>query len=58
MSDGISLTTNRTNFHEWGAASLEMFVFGLIRVDSKNLWFKCSSLGHPSRRNAESFKSH
>ena len=34
---GDFLITNRTNFHEWGAASLEMFVFGLIRVDSKNL---------------------
>jgi hypothetical protein len=30
------LTTNRTNFHKWGAASPEMFVFGLIRVDSEN----------------------
>jgi hypothetical protein len=26
-----------------------MFVFGLIRVDSENSWFKCPSLGHPSR---------
>ena len=34
---GDFLTTNRTNFHEWGAASLEMFVFGLVRVDSKIL---------------------
>jgi hypothetical protein len=30
MSNGISLTTNRTNFHEWGAASLENFLVGVI----------------------------
>jgi hypothetical protein len=27
----MDLTTNRTNFHEWGAALPENFVFGLIR---------------------------
>jgi hypothetical protein len=43
------LTTNRTNFHEWGAGSAEMFVFGFIRVDSENSWFRCPSLGHPGR---------
>jgi hypothetical protein len=34
------LTANRTNFHEWGAASPEMFVFGLIRVNSSHSWVK------------------
>ena len=32
QSERFSLTTNKTNFHEWGAASPENFVFGLIRV--------------------------
>jgi hypothetical protein len=40
MTDGIFLTTNRTNFYEWGAASPENFIVGLIRVYSKNSWFK------------------
>jgi hypothetical protein len=42
-------TTNRTNFHEWGAASPENFIFDMIRVYSKNSWFKCAVLGHPIR---------
>jgi hypothetical protein len=37
QTEGISLTANSTNFREWGAASPENFVFGLIRVRS---WFK------------------
>jgi hypothetical protein len=48
MSHGISLTTKKTNFHEWGAASLENFIDGVIRVHSKNSWFKCLALGHPN----------
>jgi hypothetical protein len=55
MIDGIISTTNRTNFHEWGAASPEMFVFGLIRVDSENSWFKCSPIGHPGRTGSFAF---
>ncbi len=43
------LTTNKTNFHEWEAASLENFTVGVIRVYSENSWFKCSALGHPIR---------
>jgi hypothetical protein len=34
QSEGLSFTTKSTNFHEWGAASLEIFGFGFIRVDS------------------------
>jgi hypothetical protein len=34
QTKGLSLTTNSTNFHEWGAASPENFVIGLIRVHS------------------------
>jgi hypothetical protein len=30
MSHGISLTMNRSNFHEWGAASPENFIVGVI----------------------------
>jgi hypothetical protein len=56
MSNAISLTTNRTNFHEWGAASPENFIVGLIRVYSKNSWFKCSTLGHPSRTGFNFFR--
>jgi hypothetical protein len=44
------LTTNKTNFQAWGAASPENFIFGPIRVYSQNSWFKCPALGHPSRR--------
>ena len=40
QSEGLSLSTNSTNFHEWGAASPENFVFGLIRVHSVTSWFK------------------
>jgi phage protein U len=36
----ISLTTNKTNFHEWGAASPGNFILGLIRVHSFYSWFK------------------
>jgi hypothetical protein len=32
-----------------------MFVFGLIRVDSENSWFKCSPLGHPGRTGSFAF---
>ena len=49
MANGISLTTNRTNFHESGEASPENFIGGVIRVCSGNSWFKCSSLWHPCR---------
>jgi hypothetical protein len=31
------LTTNSTNFHEWGAASPENFIIGFIRVHSCHL---------------------
>ena len=31
QTNGLSLTTNSTNFHEWGAASPGKFVLGLIR---------------------------
>jgi len=31
---GNFLTTNSTNFHEWGAASPENFIVGFIRVYS------------------------
>jgi hypothetical protein len=40
---------NQARIHEWGAASLENFIFGMIRVYSKNSWFKCAVLGHPIR---------
>ena len=33
------LTTNSTNFHEWGAASRENFIVGFIRVHSEYSWF-------------------
>ena len=49
QSEGLSLSTNSTNFHEWGAASPENFVFGLIRVHSVNSRFKCSVPEHPGR---------
>jgi len=32
MDGGNFLTTNSTNFHEWGAASPENFIIGFIRV--------------------------
>jgi hypothetical protein len=32
------LTTNSTNFHEWGAASPENFIIGFIRVHSFYSW--------------------
>ena len=48
MRLGISLTTKRTNFHEWGAASPENFIVGVIRVHSKNSWFKCLVPRHSS----------
>ena len=31
QTKGFSLTTKRTNFHEWGAASPEFLLIGLIR---------------------------
>ena len=34
QSEGLSLTTKSTNFHEWGPASPGNFVFGFIRVHS------------------------
>jgi hypothetical protein len=37
------LTTNKTSFHEWGAASLENFIASIIRVHSGNSWFKCAA---------------
>jgi len=39
----ISSTTNKTNFHEWGAASPGNFIVGFIRVHSFYSWFKCST---------------
>jgi hypothetical protein len=48
-TNGISLTANGINFHEWGAALPENFIGGFIRVHSENSWLKCSALGHPSR---------
>ena len=45
----MSLTTNSSNFHKWGAASPEILIVGLIRVYSLNSWFKFSVRGHPSR---------
>ena len=36
---GNFLTTNSTNFHEWGAASRENFIVGFIRVYSEYSWF-------------------
>jgi len=33
-------TTNGSNFHEWGAASLEILLAGFIRVHSDYSWFK------------------
>jgi hypothetical protein len=50
-----SSESNRTNLHEGGAASPEDFVFGLIRVDSENSWFKCSPLGHPGTAGSFAF---
>jgi hypothetical protein len=35
---GNFLTTNSTNFHEWGAASPENFIIGFIRVHSFYSW--------------------
>jgi hypothetical protein len=34
-----SSTTNGTNIHEWGAASPENFLAGIIRVHSRYSWF-------------------
>ena len=48
QSEGLSLSTNSTNFHEWGAASPENFVFGLMRVHSVVVQ-KCSVPEYPSR---------
>jgi hypothetical protein len=39
----ISSTTNKTNFHEWGAASPGNFILGFIRVHSFYSWFKTST---------------
>ena len=46
------LTTNSTNFHEWGAASRENFIVSFIRVHSEYSWFifaflRCSSFKMP-----------
>jgi hypothetical protein len=40
MTKGDLLTTNRTNFHEWGAASPENLLVGFIRVHSGYSWLK------------------
>jgi hypothetical protein len=40
QSEGLSLSTNSTNFHELGAASPGNFLSGLIRVHSVNSWLK------------------
>ena len=32
-----SSTAKNTNFHEWGAASLENFIIGFIRVYLRNM---------------------
>lgn len=50
MRRGGSSESNRTIFHEWGAASPKNFIISLIRVHSLNSWLKCSAPGHPRRR--------
>ena len=50
VTNGIYLTANGTNFHEWAAALPENFIGVLIRADSENSWFKYSLLGHSSRK--------
>jgi len=49
------LTTNRTSFHEWAAASPEDFIFGFIRVYSLDSWFECAEFGHLGRRGSFAF---
>ena len=43
------------NVHEWGVASPENFIVGMIRVYSGNSWFKCLALEHPSRTGSSGF---
>ena len=43
------------NFHEWGVASPENLLVGMIRVYSENSWFKCLALGHPTRTGSSGF---
>jgi hypothetical protein len=45
----LNLTTNTTGFHDWGAASPQIPRDGIIRVPSRNSWFKYSAPGYPSR---------
>jgi hypothetical protein len=47
--NGISSYRNRTNFHEWGAASPENFFVGFIRVYLRTSWFKYAALGQGGR---------
>jgi hypothetical protein len=47
QTTGNSLTTNSTNLHEWGAASPENFLAGIIRVHACYSWIKSSVFGHP-----------
>ena len=42
-------------FHEWGVASTENLLVGMIRFHSGNSWFKCLELGHPSRTGSSGF---
>jgi hypothetical protein len=42
-------TTNGTNFHEWGAASLEILLARFIRVHSDYSWFKDSQAARAHR---------
>ena len=43
------------NFHEWGVASTENLLVGMIRVYSGNSWFKCLALGHPTKTGPSGF---
>jgi len=44
-----------TRFYEWGVASTENFIVGMIRVHLGNSWFKCLTLGHLSTTGSSGF---
>ena len=54
-NNGIIFDQEWNELHEEGAASPEMFVFGLVRVYSQNLWIEGFSLADTSRTGSFTF---
>jgi hypothetical protein len=44
----VSLSTNNTDFHEWGAASPQILLVGIIRAYSRHSWLDSLNLQTPT----------